>query len=129
MAAPTEPMMNSGPELLENAISRSASVFERLPALYRSAAVAAPRGKPEISPAAKAAAPAGATLKSGSMMGDAARASTDPKPEYIRSPDMTKNGNSVGMMYSKHISSASREYFITAPEFMSMNMIAANTAA
>ena len=68
MAVPIEPIIKSGPELLQNDSNRSASDLERLPHLYKSRAHTAPDGNPLMIPNTKAAAPEGATLKTGRIM-------------------------------------------------------------
>ena len=108
-ATPTVPITNRGPALLQKASSRSASVFETLPLLYSCEAVTAPIGNPLIIPIIKAHAPAGGTLNKGRITGSARRAIREAKPEYIISPDTTKNGKIDGIIVSQHRSIASLE--------------------
>ena len=98
IAVPTVPIIKRGPELLQNARSRSASGFDRFPALYKSFAQIAPKGNPLIIPSTNAAAPAGATLNSGRIINPHIFDNVCANPEYINSPEHTKNGNSDGIM-------------------------------
>ena len=65
---PTVPIINNGPELLVNAINRSASISEQIFCSFRLETIFAPTGYPLIIPIIRAKEPSPGTLKTGRII-------------------------------------------------------------
>lgn len=81
---PTAEMMNRGPELLQNANMRAASVFVQLPERYKSFTQTAPTGYPLTIPRMRGIAPQPGTLNKGLIMGERYLLKTWAKPDFVR---------------------------------------------
>jgi len=99
----TEPIINNGPEVLQNDINLWASIWDSILSLRSLETILAPTGYPDVILIANANEPSPGTLNIGRIIGSKSTPKNLTTPKLINISDPIKKGSSAGITSVAHI--------------------------